>query len=166
MRAGVPKEIKDHEDRVGLVPSSVAELVHHGHEVLVERGAGVGAGLGDDQYTAAGARIVGSAGLHPVGPALRRRHAMGIGISVASDWQRRGVGSRLMEALLDAADRWLGCLRIELQVYTDNLPAIALYRKFGFELEGTHRAYALRDGRYVDTHAMARLHPDPPRVGA
>ena len=58
MRVGVPKEIKDHEDRVGLVPSSVAELVHHGHEVLVERGAGVGAGLGDDQYTAAGARIV------------------------------------------------------------------------------------------------------------
>ena len=61
MRVGVPKEIKDHEDRVGLVPSSVAELVHHGHEVLVERGAGVGAGLGDDQYTAAGARIVDGA---------------------------------------------------------------------------------------------------------
>src|SRR5437899_7685656 len=58
MRIGVPKEIKDHEDRVGLVPSSVAELVHHGHEVLVERGAGSGAGLGDDQYLAAGARIV------------------------------------------------------------------------------------------------------------
>jgi alanine dehydrogenase len=61
MRVGVPKEIKDHEDRVGLVPSSVAELVHHGHEVLVERGAGMGAGLGDDQYTAAGARIVDKA---------------------------------------------------------------------------------------------------------
>ena len=61
MRVGVPKEIKDHEDRVGLVPSSVAELVHHGHEVLVEHGAGVGAGLGDDQYTAAGARIAESA---------------------------------------------------------------------------------------------------------
>lgn len=61
MRVGVPKEIKDHEDRVGLVPSSVAELVHHGHEVLVERSAGLGAGLGDDQYVAAGARIVDSA---------------------------------------------------------------------------------------------------------
>ncbi|MPZ30396.1 MAG: alanine dehydrogenase [Rhodospirillales bacterium] len=61
MRVGVPKEIKDHEDRVGLVPSSVAELVHHGHEVLVERGAGLGAGLGDEQYVAAGARIVDSA---------------------------------------------------------------------------------------------------------
>ena len=61
MRVGVPKEIKDHEDRVGLVPSSVAELVHHGHEVLIERGAGGGAGLGDDQYLAAGARIVDDA---------------------------------------------------------------------------------------------------------
>ena len=61
MRVGVPKEIKDHEDRVGLVPSSVAELVHHGHEVLVERGAGSGAGLGDEQYVAAGARIAADA---------------------------------------------------------------------------------------------------------
>src|SRR5262245_33125223 len=61
MRVGVPKEIKDHEDRVGLVPSSVAELVHHGHAVLIERGAGLGAGLGDDQYVAAGARIVETA---------------------------------------------------------------------------------------------------------
>ena len=109
-------------------------------------------------------RIVGSAGLHPASPAVRRRHALGMGISVGKDWQRRGVGSRLMVALLDVADRWLGCLRLELQVYTDNAAAIALYRKFGFEPEGTHRAYALRDGRYVDTLAMARLHPDPPRI--
>jgi alanine dehydrogenase len=61
MRVGVPKEIKDHEDRVGLVTSSVAELVRHGHEVMVERGAGLGAGIDDQQYTAAGARIVGTA---------------------------------------------------------------------------------------------------------
>ena len=61
MRVGVPREIKDHEDRVGLVPSSVAELVHHGHEVLIERGAGLGAGLGDEQYVAAGARIAADA---------------------------------------------------------------------------------------------------------
>jgi putative acetyltransferase len=87
-----------------------------------------------------------------------------MGISVAKEWQRQGVGSLLMAALLDAADRWLGCLRIELHVYTDNVAAIALYRKFGFEHEGTHRAYALRDGRYVDSHAMARLHPDPPQI--
>ena len=61
MRVGVPKEIKDHEDRVGLVPSSVAELVRHGHEVLIQAGAGLGAGLEDALYVAAGARIVPSA---------------------------------------------------------------------------------------------------------
>ena len=61
MRVGVPKEIKDHEYRVGLVPSSVAELVHHGHDVLIERGAGLGAGLEDELYIAAGARIAADA---------------------------------------------------------------------------------------------------------
>src|SRR3954447_11343579 len=58
MLVGVPKEIKDHEYRVGLVPSSVAELVHHGHSVLIERGAGVGAGLSDEDYRTAGAALV------------------------------------------------------------------------------------------------------------
>ena len=58
MRIGVPKEIRDHEYRVGLVPSSVAELVHRGHTVSVERGAGTGAGLGDDDYRAAGGTLV------------------------------------------------------------------------------------------------------------
>src|SRR3954447_15568511 len=61
MRVGVPKEIKDHEDRVGLVPSSVAELVRHGHDVTIEAGAGLGAGLEDELYVAAGARIVPTA---------------------------------------------------------------------------------------------------------
>jgi alanine dehydrogenase len=61
MRVGVPKEIKDHEDRVGLVPSSVRELVAHGHEVLVETNAGRGIAVGDDAYRAAGAKIVDTA---------------------------------------------------------------------------------------------------------
>src|SRR2546423_6722179 len=110
--------------------------------------------------------LVGSSGLHPVGASLRRRHAMMLGISVAREAQRRGVGTALMTAMCEYADRWAGVLRLELTVYTDNAPAIALYRKFGFTLEGTHRAYALRDGQYVDAYAMARLHPDPPRVVA
>jgi putative acetyltransferase len=76
------------------------------------------------------------------------------------------VATALMAALCDYADRWVGVLRIELTVYTDNAMAIRLYRKFGFELEGTAKGYALRDGTYVDAHAMARLHPNPPRIGA
>jgi alanine dehydrogenase len=58
MRIGVPKEIKNHEYRVGLVPSSVRELVSHGHEVVVETHAGYGIGLDDDLYQAAGATIL------------------------------------------------------------------------------------------------------------
>jgi L-phenylalanine/L-methionine N-acetyltransferase len=109
--------------------------------------------------------VVGTAGLHPVGAQLRRRHVLMLGISVLPQAQRQGVGTALMAAMCDYADRWAGALRIELTVYSDNQGAIALYRKFGFEIEGTHRGYALRDGVYVDAIAMARLHPNPPRIG-
>src|SRR5579872_6669692 len=61
MLLGVPKEIKDNEYRVGLVPSTVRELTEKGHQVLVESGAGAGAGLADADYRAAGAEIVDSA---------------------------------------------------------------------------------------------------------
>jgi alanine dehydrogenase len=62
MLIGVPKEIKADEYRVGLIPSTIKELVDRGHQVEVETSAGEGAGIGDDEYTAAGARIVISAG--------------------------------------------------------------------------------------------------------
>ncbi len=61
MRVGVPKEIKTQEYRVGLVPGSVREFIHHGHEVMVETQAGQGIGFGDDAYRAAGATVVDSA---------------------------------------------------------------------------------------------------------
>jgi alanine dehydrogenase len=61
MLIGVPKEIKDHEDRVGLIPSSVGELVAHGHKVMVQASAGGGAGIGDADYIRAGAEIIGDA---------------------------------------------------------------------------------------------------------
>lgn len=107
--------------------------------------------------------VVGSAGLHPA-PALRRRHAATLGISVASEAQRQGVGRELMRTLCSYADGWAQLLRIELTVFTDNARAIALYQRFGFRIEGTHRAYAMRDGVYCDVLAMARLHPQPPLV--
>jgi len=61
MRIGVPKEIKTHEYRVGLVPSSVRELVHNGHQVSVETGAGAGIGFPDEAYRTAGAEVLSSA---------------------------------------------------------------------------------------------------------
>ena len=61
MLIGVPKEIKNHEYRVGLTPESVSELVRDGHELLIEAGAGAGIGASDLDYETAGATIVGSA---------------------------------------------------------------------------------------------------------
>jgi len=61
MRIGVPKEIKDHEDRVAVTPAGVHELTAHGHEVLIERSAGRGAGILDEDFVAEGAKIVDKA---------------------------------------------------------------------------------------------------------
>lgn len=78
-------------------------------------------------------------------------------MGVATAWQGKGVGSRLLAAALDVADNWMNLHRVELTVYADNEAAQKLYRKFGFEVEGLMRDYAVRDGQFVDTVSMARL---------
>lgn len=100
--------------------------------------------------------VVGFLGLH-LCTNPRRRHVASLGMAVHDDWQGKGVGNALMEAMLDLADNWLNLTRLELTVFVDNEPAIGLYKKFGFEVEGTHRKYAFRGGEYVDTLAMARV---------
>ncbi|MFT7221699.1 MAG: alanine dehydrogenase, partial [Candidatus Azotimanducaceae bacterium] len=61
MLVGVPKEIKNHEYRVGLLPAGVRELIHHGHQVIVETDAGAAIGFDDESYAMVGAEIVASA---------------------------------------------------------------------------------------------------------
>ncbi|HEX6711358.1 MAG TPA: GNAT family N-acetyltransferase [Rubrobacter sp.] len=87
----------------------------------------------------------------------RTRHSGHFGIAVRDDWQGKGIGSELMKACVDLADNWLGLARLDLRVYVDNEPAVSLYKKFGFEIEGTHKQFAFRDGEYVDAYVMARL---------
>jgi len=101
--------------------------------------------------------VVGSLGLETSPTRWRMRHVGSIGMAVRDDWQGKGVGTALMEAALDLADNWLNLTRIELTVYVDNAAGIALYEKFGFEVEGTHRRLAFRDGEYVDAYSMARI---------
>lgn len=104
-------------------------------------------------------KVVGNLGLHQAAKSPRRRHAGAVGMAVHDAWHGKGIGSALMSAGLDLADNWMQFTRLELTVYTDNAAAIALYRKFGFDIEGTLRRYAFRDGTYVDAYAMARLKP-------
>ena len=101
--------------------------------------------------------IVGQLGLHTFPNHPRRRHAGQIGMAVRDNWHGKGAGTALMGAAVDLADKWLNLTRLELDVYTDNEPAIRLYKKFGFVIEGTLVRYAYRDGQYVDTYAMTRL---------
>jgi putative acetyltransferase len=108
-------------------------------------------------------KVVGHGGL-TANENPRRAHCRSLGMTVTDEWQGRGIGTRLMQALLDLADNWLGVLRIELTVFTDNVHAVRLYERHGFVVEGTHRAHFLRLGKFADVHAMARFHPNPPQV--
>jgi putative acetyltransferase len=102
---------------------------------------------------------IGMAGLHTNPDQPRLRHSARLGMTVRDDWQGKGVGTALMKAALDLADNWLNLERLELDVFCDNEPGVRLYRKFGFETEGTLRRLAFRDGRFVDGFLMARLRP-------
>lgn len=105
----------------------------------------------------AGEEVIGSLTLNTTPARPRMGHVGSIGMAVRDDWQSKGAGTVLMEAALDLADNWLNLTRIELGVYVDNAAGIALYEKFGFEIEGTHHRYAFRDGGFVDAYFMARL---------
>jgi len=90
-------------------------------------------------------------------PNPRRKHVANIGMAVSEAWQGKGIGSKLLEHALNLAENWLAIRRVELEVYTDNEAAIALYQKHGFVIEGTAKDYAFRDRRYVDVHLMAKV---------
>jgi putative acetyltransferase len=107
--------------------------------------------------------VVGHAGLHQENNS-RRRHVASLGVGVADSFAGRGVGHALLSELVSLADNWLNLTRLELTVFCDNAAGIHLYGKFGFEIEGTHRAYALRNGVFVDSYSMARFHPSQPLV--
>ncbi len=90
----------------------------------------------------------------------RRAHVGQIGLAVDPDFWRQGVGSALIEAMIDLAERWYGVRRIELKVFASNPRAIQLYERFGFEIEATHNDFALRDGVLATALSMARLRPE------
>jgi putative acetyltransferase len=100
--------------------------------------------------------IIGMATMQ-MGANPRLRHTAGCGIMVHVDYQNKGVGTALMKALIDIADNWLMIARIELTVFSDNVAAIHLYEKLGFEREGLKKYAAIRYGKYEDELLMARI---------
>lgn len=102
-------------------------------------------------------RIIGNGGFERY--LGRRSHVAYLGIGLHDDFHGRGIGSRLLREILAIADDWLNLKRIELTVYVDNAPALALYKRNGFEIEGTHKAFAFRGGSFADAYAMARIKP-------
>jgi L-phenylalanine/L-methionine N-acetyltransferase len=93
----------------------------------------------------------------------RIAHMGSLGIMLHPDFWRQGLGSRLMQAIIDLADNWLNLKRMELNVYSTNTAAIRLYEKFGFESEGVRRCATFGDGRWLDDVLMARLRHEEPR---
>lgn len=87
----------------------------------------------------------------------RQMHTAGLGIGIHPDYWGIGLGTKLMETILDFADNWLNLKRVDLEVNTDNPAAIRLYEKLGFVHEGTKRMHVYGNGRWADSHVMARL---------
>lgn len=102
-------------------------------------------------------KVVGNAGMHR--GSGRKRHVAGLGMVVDSGYHGQGIGTALLGACLETARRWWSPVRMELEVYPDNKPALALYRKLGFEVEGTKREAVMRKGAYVDLLVMSLIQP-------
>ncbi len=100
--------------------------------------------------------IVGCTGLR-LNSCERIKHRGYLGMAVKYSHQGKGVGSALMKAVTDLADQWLNLKRLELTVYPDNEATIALYQKFGFEIEGELQDYAFRYGKFVNVYSMRRI---------
>ncbi len=104
-----------------------------------------------------GGKVVGSVAVRQ-NLRARTTHSGSAGLLVHVDYWGCGIGSALMAALLDLADNWLGLIRVDLEVFSDNPAAIHIYQKFDFEIEGTRQmAIFGGDGRFHDEHVMARL---------
>jgi putative acetyltransferase len=101
--------------------------------------------------------VVGHLGMQTYPKSQRRKHIGQLYMAVRDDHQGKGVGTALMHAAVELADKWLNLTRLELEVYVDNEPAKKLYKKFGFEIEGTGRKFAFRNGEFADVHILARI---------
>jgi L-phenylalanine/L-methionine N-acetyltransferase len=104
--------------------------------------------------------VIGFGGLYALGDRLS--HTGWLTLGVRTDMRRQGVGSTLLRLLLATAERLANLTKVQLTVFVDNAPAIRLYLKSGFEMEGVHRRFVRRDDGYVDAYSMAILFGSSP----
>lgn len=101
-------------------------------------------------------RAIGKISIMPK-PKQREKHVGVLAIAVHQAHHGKGIGKKLMMAALDLADNWLNLKRIELSVFTANTGAVALYKKYGFEIEGEAKHASFVKGAYRNLYYMARL---------
>ena len=150
MRVGVPKEIKLDEYRVGATPASVREYRAHGHEIIVEKGAGSGLGIGDDDYRTAGATIADTAAEVFAGADM----IIKVKEPQRQEWERLRKGQVLFTYLHLAADAAQakgllesGCTAVAYETVTDakgGLPLLAPMSEVAGRLAIEAAAFALR----------------------
>lgn len=115
---------------------------------LISKNAPVYYAISDD-------RVVGWADIFP-GENPRQSHRGGLGMGLLPEFRGQGLGSKLLSAVLAHAKKF-GLEKVELNVYTSNPAAIALYKKFGFEQEGLIKKYRKLDGQYFDCLVMGKF---------
>lgn len=100
-------------------------------------------------------KVIGSVALI-VSQNPRTSHTASLGIMVHKDYQGKGIGTALLKKILDLADNWLMLIRVELNVFVENERAVSLYKSLGFQIEGTKKYMAVKNGKYADEYLMAR----------
>ena len=167
MRIGVPKEVKNHEYRVALTPAGAHELSGRGHDVRVERGAGVGSSISDEEYLAAGAKLVDTAD-----EAWDAELVLKVKEPVAEEYHRMREGQTLFTYLHLAADRPLteellarkvtGIAYETVQTAGGALPLLAPMSEVAGRLApqvGAHTLMKAQGGRGVLMGGVPGVHP-------
>jgi L-phenylalanine/L-methionine N-acetyltransferase len=130
-------------ERIGSSENFIKGLTEHEHLLVAEVDVN------------GGKKVIGVVGLH-VNRNPRLRHSASIGIMMHVEYQGKGIGTALLKKVIDLADNWLMLIRVELTAFVENEGAVRLYQSFGFQIEGTKRYAAIRNGKYADEYLMAR----------